>query len=151
DKLRTAVQNHRVAAVILTASCHNPMGDCASEEAKARLVEFAAGNDIAIIEGDTFGDLVFSGDRPTTLKAYDKNGNVLHCSSLAHYVAPGFNLGWISGGSRHTEVARLKAITNLANARLPQLALAEFLESGGFERHLKQLRMALCSAVEVAR
>jgi DNA-binding transcriptional MocR family regulator len=151
DKLRTACRSHRVTAIITTATCHNPMGDCASDEAKARVVQFAEANRIAIIEGDTFGDLVFSGDRPTTLKAYDTNGIVIQCSSLAHYVAPGFNLGWISGGRWHSEVSRLKAITNLANARLPQLALAEFLESGAFERHLKQLRVALCQSVQVAR
>src|SRR5262249_17911751 len=132
DKLRTACRNHPVTAIITTASCHNPIGDCTSEEAKAQLVEFAAANEIAIIEGDTFRDLVFSGDRPSTLKAHDSNGTVLQCSSLAHYVAPGFNLGWISGGRWHAAVSRLKAITNFANARLPQLALADFLESGGF-------------------
>jgi DNA-binding transcriptional MocR family regulator len=151
EALQKASRTHRVVAAITNVGCHNPMGDCASEGAKARLVEFAAANGIAIIEGDTFGDLVFSGERPTTLKAFDTDGNVLQCSSLAHYVAPGFNLGWISGGRWHDEVSRLKGITNVANARLPQLALAEFLESGGFERHLKQLRASLARSIGAAR
>ncbi len=51
-----------------------------------------------MIEGDSFGDLVFSGERPKPLKAFDKTGLVLQCSSLAHYVAPGFNLGWSNAG-----------------------------------------------------
>ncbi len=51
-----------------------------------------------MIEGDAFGDLVFSGERPKPLKAFDKTGLVLQCSSLAHYVAPGFNLGWSNAG-----------------------------------------------------
>jgi DNA-binding transcriptional MocR family regulator len=151
DALRSASTKHTIKAVITNASCHNPMGDCASEDAKAALVEFAAANKIAIIEGDTFGDLVFSGTRPTTLKAYDTTGVVILCASLAHYVAPGFNLGWISAGRWHEDAVRLKGTTNLANARLPQLALAEFLESGGLERHLKRLRTALCQSVQAAR
>ncbi len=42
-------------------------------------------------------------------------------------------------------------ITNIAGARLPQLALAEFLESGAFEKHLKSLRLALWKSVQAAR
>jgi DNA-binding transcriptional MocR family regulator len=71
--------------------------------------------------------------------------------SLAHHVAPGFNIGWVGGGRWHAEVERLKAFTNVAGARLPQLALAEFLESGAFEKHVKQLRLALWRTVEAAR
>jgi DNA-binding transcriptional MocR family regulator len=39
----------------------------------------------------------------------------------------------------------------VASARLTQLALAEFLESGAFEKHLKQLRVALWRSVEATR
>jgi DNA-binding transcriptional MocR family regulator len=66
-------------------------------------------------------------------------------------VAPGFNLGWCNAGRWRPEVERLKRFTNVAASRLPQLALAEFLESGGFDRHLKQLRVALWRSVEAAR
>jgi DNA-binding transcriptional MocR family regulator len=76
---------------------------------------------------------------------------VLQSASLAHYVAPGFNVGWASGGRWHGELERLKAFTNVAGARLPQLALAEFLESGAFEKHVKQLRLALWRSVEASR
>jgi DNA-binding transcriptional MocR family regulator len=118
---------------------------------KQSFVAFAAANDIAIVESDTFGDLLFSGERPRALKAFDRSGIVLQCASLAHYVAPGFNLGWTIGGRWKDEIARLKRFTNVASARLPQLALAEFLESGGFDKHLKQLRVALWRSVEASR
>jgi DNA-binding transcriptional MocR family regulator len=39
----------------------------------------------------------------------------------------------------------------VASARLPQLALAEFLESGAFDKHVKQLRVSLWRSVEAAR
>ena len=149
--LEEATKKHRVKAMILNATCHNPLGDCVPDRRKAEIVAFATEHDIAIIESDTFGDLVYSGERPRTLKAFDHTGIVLQCSSLAHYVAPGFNLGWVHAGRWHAEVARLKGFTNISAARLPQLALAEFLESGGFEKHLKQLRMALWRSVDAAR
>lgn len=149
--LATAVSKHRVKAIVLNASCHNPLGDCVEDASKADIVAFAEAHDIALIEGDTFGDLVFSGERPRTLKAFDRTGLVLQCQSLAHYVAPGFNLGWCNAGRWRAEVERLKTFTNVAAARLPQLALAEFLESGGFDRHVKQLRLALWRSVQATR
>ncbi len=149
--LESAVTQHRVTAVIMNATCHNPLGDCVPDPAKAAIVAFATSHDIAVIEGDTFGELVFSGERPRPLKAFDTSGQVLQCGSLAHYVAPGFNLGWSNAGRWQAEVQRLKALTNISSARLPQLALAEFLESGGFEKHVKQLRVALSQSVESSR
>jgi DNA-binding transcriptional MocR family regulator len=151
DLLSSALAKHPIKAIVLNATCHNPLGDCVSDGRKAEIVAFASEHDIAIVEGDTFGDLVFSGERPKPLKAFDKTGIVLQCASLAHYVAPGFNLGWSNAGRWRAEVERLKAFTNLAPARLPQLAMAEFLESGAFEKHLKQLRVALWRSVEAAR
>ena len=149
--LAAAVRKHRVKAIVVVATCHSAFGDCDSDESKAELVAFATRHDIPIIEGDPFGDLVYSGERPRPLKAFDTTGIVLQCASLAHYVAPGFNVGWASGGRWHAELERLKAFTNVAGARLPQLALAEFLESGAFEKHLKQLRLALWKSVEASR
>jgi DNA-binding transcriptional MocR family regulator len=151
ELLSSALAKHPIKAIVLNATCHNPLGDCVSDARKAEIVAFATKRDIAIVEGDTFGDLVFSGERPRPLKAFDKTGIVLQCASLAHYVAPGFNLGWSNAGRWRAEVERLKAFTNLAAARLPQLAMAEFLESGAFDRHLKQLRVALWRSVEAAR
>jgi DNA-binding transcriptional MocR family regulator len=151
DVLRTAADKHRLKALLVTVTCHNPTGELAPDAAKEALVEFAAERGIAIIEGDTFGDLVFDGTRPRPLKAFDRSGIVLYCASLAHYVAPGFNIGWLNGGRWQSEIERLKSFTNVAGARLPQLALAEFLESGGFDRHLKRLRVALWQSVEASR
>jgi DNA-binding transcriptional MocR family regulator len=149
--LEAAAARHRVAAILTIATCHNPLGDCVDDASKARIVSFAEHHGIPVIESDTFGDLVFGGPRPRALKAFDTSGLVLQCCSLAHYVAPGFNLGWANAGRWRAQVQHLKSITNVANARLPQLALAEFLESGGFDTHLRDLRVALWRSLDAAR
>jgi len=151
ERLEDAARQHRLKAIMLNGSCQNPLGDCIPDANKAAIVEFATKREIALIESDTFGELVFDGTRPRTLKAFDTDGIVLQCSSLAHYLAPGFNLGWIQAGRWQAEVERLKSFTNVASARLTQLALAEFLECGAFEKHLKQLRVALWRSVEATR
>ena len=151
DLLEAASARHPIKAILLTATCHNPVGDCVDDARKELIVRFAAERRIPIIEGDAFGDLVFSGERPRSLKSFDTTGVVMQCSSLAHYVAPGFNLGWSNAGRWQPEVERLKSFTNIAGAMLPQLAMAEFLESGAFDKHLKQLRIVLWQSVEAAR
>src|SRR5262245_52374875 len=93
ERLESAARKHRMKAILLTSSCHNPLGSCMPDASKAAIVAFAAKRGIALIESALFGELVFDGTRPRTLKAFDTDGIVLQCSSLAHYVAPGFNLG----------------------------------------------------------
>src|SRR5206468_1850411 len=48
----------------------------------------------------------------------------------------------IHGGRYHSQIERLKLLTNLASSSLPQLAIAEFMESGGYDRHVRNLRTA---------
>ena len=151
EALDNAIRKHGAKAVLLTVTCHNPLGDGLTEERKLEILQLAERHDVPIIEGDTFGDLMYSGDRPKPLKAYDKKGLVLQCASLAHYVAPGFNLGWSNAGRYQPEVERLKTLSNIASARLPQLAMAEFIESGAYDKHVKRLRVALWQSVEASR
>ncbi len=151
DLLTRAALHHRIAALMIEVTCHNPLGDCVADARKIEIVRWAAAHNVPIIEGDVFGDLLFSGARPRSLKSYDPTGIVLHCGSLAHHVAPGFNLGWSHAGRWRDEILRLKSITSVAMAGLPQLAIADFLESGGFEKHLKRLRTTLRDLVSEAR
>ncbi len=149
--LEAAVSRHPVAAVLTIATCHNPLGDCVSDAPKARIVAFAERRDIPLIESDTFGDLVFAGPRPRALKAFDTTGIVMQCCSLAHYVAPGFNLGWANAGRWQAKVQHLKSITNVANALLPQLAHGRVPRVGRIRHPPANLRVALWRAVESAR
>ncbi len=66
-------------------------------------------------------------------------------------LAPGFRLGWIHAGRFAAQVERLMFLTTIAAPSLPQLAVAELLESGGYDRHLKRLRTAFANQVEEMR
>ena len=112
-------------------NCHNPLGYVLPDAAKEELVALTARRGIALIEDDIYGELVFEGPRPRTAKSYVRDGFVLLCSSYSKSVSPGFRVGWISAGRFQYEVNRLKFISIIGAPVLPQLALAEFLESGG--------------------
>jgi DNA-binding transcriptional MocR family regulator len=61
------------------------------------------------------------------------------CGGFSKTVAPSLRIGWCIPGKWRKEVTRLKAWLNIAAPTLPQLALAQFMEDGGYERHLRKV------------
>lgn len=151
DELASAIRKHRVKACIAMTNCHNPLGYVLPDKYKKALAELTARMDIALIEDEVYGDLAFSGSRPRSVKSFDRKGNVLLCSSFSKILSPGYRLGWVTAGRYRAEVERLKMLTTVATPSLPQMVVAEFLETGGYDRHLKRLRTTLRSQVEGVR
>jgi DNA-binding transcriptional MocR family regulator len=118
-----------------------------SDEDKERLVRLLERNDLPLIEDDAYGELVFDG-RPRPAKAFDRDGRVLLCGSVSKTLAPGYRVGWAAPGRYQEEVERLKFASTLASPTLPQMAVAEFLASGGYDKHLRRLRRVLSGRVE---
>jgi DNA-binding transcriptional MocR family regulator len=150
-ELERAIRKHRVKACITMTNCHNPLGYVLSDKYKKELVELTARSEVAVIEDDVYGDLAFNGTRPRPAKSFDRKGLVLLCSSFSKILSPGYRLGWVAAGRFRAEVERLKFLANVANASLPQMVVAEFLESGGYDRHLKRLRTNLATQVDRVR
>jgi len=115
---------------------------------KKELVELLARREIPLIEDDIYGDLSFGAIRPRTAKAYDKHGLVLLCSSFSKTLAPGYRVGWTAPGRFKPQVESLKFTSSMATVTAPQMAIADFLQSGGYDRHLRKLRRTLMTQVQ---
>ena len=98
-------------------------------------------HDVPLIEDDIYGELVFGSPRPRAIKSWDTPGQVLLCSSVSKSIAPGLRVGWAVPGRWSSEVNYLKLVSSMASATLPQLAVAEYLAQGGFDRHLRAARV----------
>jgi DNA-binding transcriptional MocR family regulator len=138
--LRYAIEHNPVHACLVISNFNNPFGSCMPDERKKELVEILARYDIPLIEDDVYGDLGFSCDRPTVAKRYDQKGLVILCSSFSKTLAPGYRVGWVAPGKFQEKIERLKAVSNIATATLPQLAIAEFLANGGYDQYLRKIR-----------
>ncbi|MFI6426168.1 PLP-dependent aminotransferase family protein [Promicromonospora sp. NPDC050880] len=67
--------------------------------------------------------------------------HVVHLGSVSKTLAPAIRLGWLlAPAALRTELVEARYWTDLGSPALPQLALAHFITSGGFERHLRQVR-----------
>src|SRR5581483_1890346 len=92
DALEAALKRNRVAACALIANYNNPTGSLMPDKNKQRVVQVLAARKIPLIEDDIYGDLQHEGLRPRCLKAFDRDGGVLLCSSFSKTLAPGFRV-----------------------------------------------------------
>lgn len=149
DALDLATQKSgAVKAVIAVPNFQNPLGSLMPDENKARLTQLCDARGIALIEDDIYGDIHFGPSRPRVAKSWDRSGNVLLCSSFSKTVAPGFRVGWIAPGRLYQQVAMLKFISSISTPELPQAAIAEFMDHGGYDHHLRRLRAGFARQVQ---
>ncbi|WP_027014951.1 aminotransferase-like domain-containing protein [Comamonas composti] len=141
--LEAAIVRHRPQALWLMTSFQNPLGSLMPVARKKALVELVTRHELPLIEDDVYGELYFGDQRPPPAKAFDTQGWVLHCSSFSKCLAPGWRIGWVAAGRFARAVARHKLTSTLATNAPVQLALADYLESGGLDKHLRRLRQAL--------
>lgn len=138
--LSQVLETRPVAACVVITNFNNPLGVTLSRDRKEALVDLLAFHQVPLVEDDINGDLSHGESRPWVAKAWDKTGNVLLCSSFSKTIAPGYRVGWILAGRYREAVCHLKMISGIASASPTQLAVAEFLVSGGYEHHLRQIR-----------
>jgi DNA-binding transcriptional MocR family regulator len=140
EALRFAVEHTPVRACLVISNFNNPLGSCIPDENKKELVELLTRHDIPLIENNIFGEMYFDERRPMVAKAYDRKGLVLLCASFSKDLCPGYRVGWVAPGRYRQTVEWLKYTTSLATSTLPQLAIAQFLASGGYDHHLRRIR-----------
>lgn len=141
-----AIARHQPAACWLMPRFQNPLGASLPEPAKRELVQLLAAHAVPLIEDDVYGELQFDGEPLQPAKAWDRDGNVLLCSSFSKSLAPGYRIGWAAPGRFTGTVQRLKLGASLSAAVPSQLALADYLGSGQFDGHLRALRRELHAA-----
>jgi len=142
-RLAQVIELHRPKACWLTTTFQNPLGSLMPEAKKRDLVELLARHDLPLIEDDVYAELYEGKTAPLSAKAFDRRGLVLHCSSFSKCLAPGYRVGWANPGRFTREVERLKLTTSLSGSIPVQAALAEYLQEGGYDRHLRSLRLSL--------
>ncbi len=140
EALELALEQWPIKLIQLTPNCNNPLGYIMPEARKRALLTLAQRYDVAILEDDVYGELAYSYPRPRTIKSFDEDGRVLLCSSFSKTLAPGLRIGWIAPGRYLDRVLHMKYIGTGTTAQQPQLAIADFIERGHFEPHLRRMR-----------
>ncbi|CJD46008.1 aromatic amino acid aminotransferase [Streptococcus pneumoniae] len=114
--------------------------------AKKRIEVMEICNEIGlpIIEDAVYQDLWFDAPCSKPLKAYDKNGIVLHIGSMSKVISPGLRIGWIVGPEPVIQrLSDIKMQTDYGSSTISQKIAAEWFTNGLYDEHLRFVRSEL--------
>jgi len=121
----------------------NPLGSLMPDENKQELVKMLTHHNIPLIEDDLYGNLFFGTVRPKPCKYYDEAGIVMWIGSVSKTLAPGYRVGWVAPGKFKDKIIRQKMAQTVCMPSLYQEVIADFLEHGRYDHHLRNLRSTL--------
>ncbi len=150
DNLDTVLKRLRAAGrrarfLYLVPNFQNPTGLMLAPEKRRRLLEWAAREDMLIVEDDPYREIYFDDVagpqalRP--IKADDAEGRVIYLSSFSKTLAPGFRVAWMVAPAplaARLEIAKQAA--DLCTGGLDQRIVYEAWRRGILDRQIPILR-----------
>jgi GntR family transcriptional regulator / MocR family aminotransferase len=133
-----ALQASGADVVVMTPAHQFPTGAVLSARRRAALIEWADRGDRLIVEDDYDAELCR--ERVGALQGIAPD-RVLYIGSASKRLTPGMRLGWMLPPSWLSwALISAKAIEDAGSEIAGQLALADFIARGEFERHLRRMR-----------
>lgn len=127
-------------AVVVTPAHQYPLGVTLSPQRRGELLAWASGTGGIIVEDDYDGELRYDRQPVGALQALDP-GRVVYVGTTSKSLAAGLRVGWLVGPPDLAgPVADTVRIINAWPSSLEQLALARFIETGMFDRHIRRMR-----------
>ncbi|MFB7155877.1 PLP-dependent aminotransferase family protein [Lysinibacillus sp. NPDC056232] len=144
EDLESLYKKHRIKMIFLNPYFQNPTGSLLNKKKKEAILDISSKLGIPVVEDDPYSLTAFSGDKISTLKSMDRNGNVLYISSLSKIVASGLRIGWIIGPTSVIErLSDAKQQIDFGHSSYTQWVANDFLESENFHIHIKSLMKEL--------
>lgn len=135
----TALERARLAYV--TPSHQYPTGVVLSLRRRQALLEWAEAKGAYIVEDDYDSEFRYQGRAIPSLKSLDEGGRVVYVGTFSKTLLPSLRIAYLVVPAALRSVFRnAKWLADWASPSFEQHALARFLESGDFERHLRRAR-----------
>ncbi|WP_414440094.1 PLP-dependent aminotransferase family protein [Burkholderia sp. 22PA0106] len=132
-----------VAAVCVTPAHQSPLGVTMSVSRRLELLDWAQRHEAWVVEDDYDGEFSYQAAPLPALKALDRHARAIYCGSFNKTLFAGLRIGFVVAPAALRErLAALLAATGRPVGAIEQRALAGFMSSGGFARHLRASRQA---------
>lgn len=130
------------ARIVYLAPSHQyPMGISMPLDRRRAVLEWAEEHNAIVIEDDYGCDYRYGGRPVETLQSLDSSGRVLYIRSFSKTMLPSVRLGFIVAPSPLTPALhRAKFVGDLRCPLTTQSALANFIDSGLFDAHVRRMR-----------
>ena len=141
EALERLLLAERPKLVYVIPNAQNPSGRTWSVARRRAFVELVTRHEVPVIEDAAYGDVIFDGAIPPSLKAFDTAGLVVTLGTFSKILCPGMRLGWIAASPALREkYVILKQSTDLHTPTLTQMLAARWLESADFDANLARIR-----------
>ena len=137
-----ALDGHPEVRAVCVGPAHHVMtGAILSPERRARLLDRANRVDGLVIEDDYDSEFSYDGPALPAMQGADPQ-RVALIGSMSRTMTPTVNVGWVVTPRRWIDAVHAALRSSVAAPpALNQLALAHFLESGAYDRHLRSSRL----------
>jgi GntR family transcriptional regulator / MocR family aminotransferase len=142
DGLRTDILDRVDAGAVLVTPAHQlPTGAVLAPQRRAALLDWAARRRALIIEDDYDAEYRYDREPIGSLQGLAPE-LVVYLGTASKTLSPALRLAWIALPSHLVDaVGRAKFDADLGSPALEQLALADFLDCGELDRHLRRTRL----------
>src|SRR5271166_3902037 len=124
----------RAGAVLLTPAHQFPLGVALAPARRRQVADWAAQTGAVVIEDDYDGEFRYDRQAVGALQSLAPE-HVVYGGTASKSLVPGLRLGWLALPSHMVaEVAARKRTAGRMSSSLDQLALAEFIRSGAYDR-----------------
>ena len=135
-----ALQETAPDAVVVTPAHSLPLGAVMAPDRRRRLVAWARESGALVLEDDYDAELRYDRGPAGTLQGLAPDVVVL-AGTVSKTLAPALRIGWIVVPAELTPLAvTARASADGGGRRIEERALAELIESGAFDRHLRAAR-----------
>jgi GntR family transcriptional regulator/MocR family aminotransferase len=127
--------------VVVTPSHQFPTGAVLPLARRVALLEWARKRNAIVVEDDYDGEFRYDDQPLESLQGLDGEGRVVYIGTFSRTIFSALRIGYIvAPKSLVTALSSAKWLADRHTATLEQDALAEFISSGLYERHLRRLR-----------
>lgn len=133
----------KLSACCFVVNYNNPLGFQMPDDNKKELVKMLTEHNVPLVEDDVYGNIYFGAGRPKPCKSYDEAGIVMWVGSVSKTLAPGYRVGWVAPGKFKEKIIRQKLVQTVSSPSLFSDVIADFLEHGRYDHHLRMFRKKL--------
>jgi len=127
--------------IFVTPSHQHPLGVSMSLSRRRALLTWAEQNHCAIVEDDYDSEFRYESRPIEPLKTLDKSGRVVYVGSFSKTMLPTLRMGFlVTPPSISAAIRKAKQVADWHSSLPLQMALARFIDDGGFARHIRKMR-----------
>jgi GntR family transcriptional regulator/MocR family aminotransferase len=150
DGLNPAKLPRKARLCFVTPSHQFPTGAILPLARRLALLDWAKRTNALIVEDDYDGEFRYEGQPLESLQGLDTEGRVIYVGTFSRTVFPALRVGYlVVPRPLVAAFTGAKWINDQQSATLEQRALAEFITSGAYERHLRRVRRRNAARREV--